>query len=439
MNKFVKVALIGIPLILLLCILLYFLPPVRDAISWRVDEWVLRAKYRLNPPQEVVFVPGAQNEQTSPAPVGLTETPTPTATLISLSTESVANETTVPTEAITPTPGTTPLPAKVSLSGVRYDDQHGRYNYCAPANLSMALSFWGWQGNNNTVGPVLKPNSRDKNVMPYEMVDYVNEETDLNAVERVGGDLDTIKRFLAAGYPVLVEKGTHFRDLTGVVSWMGHYQVITGYDDTRETFTAQDSFTKPDEEVPYDEMIQNWRAFNYTYIIIYPPEKEAEVMDLLGTDADEGTNYQNAALKASNEIYGLSGVDQFFAWYNRGTNLVKLQDYAGASTAYDEAFAVYATLPLDDRPWRMLWYQTGPYFAYYYNERYYDVLSLAGTTLGAMQSDKNLEESYYWRGMAKAALGDTAGAVEDFKMALQYHQGFEPALYQLSLLGVTNP
>jgi len=439
MNKFVKVALIGIPLILLLCILLYFIPPVRNAISWRVDEWVLRAKYRLNPPQEVIFVPGAEGDQPSPAPIGLAETPTPTATLISLSTEGIANENTAPTEAITPTPSTTPLPEKVSLNGVRYDDQHGRYNYCAPANLSMALSFWGWQGNKDTVGPVLKPNSRDKNVMPYEMVDYVNEETDLSAVERVGGDLDTIKRFLAAGYPVLVEKGTHFRDLTGVVSWMGHYQVITGYDDAREVFTAQDSFTKPDEEVPYDEMIHNWRAFNYTYIIVYPPEKEAEVMNLLGTDADEGSNYQNAALKASNEIYGLSGVDQFFAWYNRGTNLVKLQDYAGASAAYDEAFAVYATLPVEDRPWRMLWYQTGPYFAYYYNERYYDVLSLAGTTLGAMQSDKNLEESYYWRGMAKAALGDTAGAIEDFKLALQYHKDFGPALYQLSLLGVTNP
>ena len=150
-------------------------------------------------------------------------------------------------------------------------------------------------------------------------------------------------------------------------------------------------------------------------------------------------NYENAALKASNEIYGLSGVDQFFAWYNRGTNLVKLQDYAGASAAYDEAFAVYATLPVDDRPWRMLWYQTGPYFAYFYNGRYYDVLALANATLDAMQSDRNLEESYYWRGMAKAALGDKAGAIEDFKLALEYHSGFAPAIYQLSLLGVNTP
>ena len=116
-----------------------------------------------------------------------------------------------------------------------------------------------------------------------------------------------------------------------------------------------------------------------------------------------------------------------------------LQDYGGASQAYDESFALYPTLPEAERPWRMLWYQTGPYFAYFYTGRYYDVLYLADATLEAMQSDRNLEESYYWRGMAKAALGDTNGAIEDYSLALQYHEGFEPALYQLRSLGVDNP
>ncbi len=54
-------------------------------------------------------------------------------------------------------------------------------------------------------------------------------------------------------------------------------------------------------------------------------------MELLGPDADEGTNIQRAAKKASDEIYGLEGIDQYFAWFNRGTNLRLLQDYAGAA------------------------------------------------------------------------------------------------------------
>ena len=437
-KRVLSVAILA-PLACLLCLVVYNLPPVHDRLGWRVDEIVLRIRYTLNPPQKAVFVPQegltatARAELPGPTPTGL-PTHTPTATSEPASTTAPAA--TLPPET-TPTITPTPLPERVELSGVRYQDQHGRYNYCAPANLAMALSFWGWDGNQDTVGPVIKPDQKDRNVMPYEMVDYVETHTDLRAVERVGGDLDTIRRFLAAGYPVLVERGVYLHDLTGVVSWMGHYQVITGYDQAEGYFIAQDSFIQPDHQVLNDELLQNWRAFNYTYLVIYPPENEAEVLALLGVDADETANYQNAALKASNEIYGLSGIDQYFAWYNRGTNLMRLQDYAGASVAYDEAFALYPTIPEAERPWRMLWYQTGPYFAYFYAQRYWDVLYLADGTLNAMQGERNLEESYYWRAMAKAALGDTQGATQDFLTSLEYHEGFEPSIYQLSLLGVT--
>ena len=77
----------------------------------------------------------------------------------------------------------------------------------------------------------------------------------------------------------------------------------------------------------------------------------------------------------------------------------------------------------------------GPYFAYFYSGRYWDVLNLAETTLNTLQSEKNIEETYYWRGMAKAALGDSAGAIADFRSAIEYHPGFAPATYQLQQLG----
>ncbi len=417
----------------------YFLPPVHDRLAWRVDEWVLRIKYTLNPPQAVVFTP--QQEAALPAPAVYTATPSQaqTSPQPSPSQMTVVEQAQTSTPEPAPTIPATPLPAKVALQGVRYDDQHGRYNYCAPANLSMALSYWGWEGNKDVVGPVLKPDAKDKNVMPYEMVDYVQNYTDLDVVSRVGGDLDTLKRFIAAGFPVLAEKGTYLNDLTGVKSWMGHYEVVTGYDDGQGQFIAQDSFTGPNFKVAYDVMEKGWRAFNYTYLVIYDKEKQAEVMQLLGPDADETTNYQRAAERASNEIFALDGIDQYFAWFNRATNLRMLQDYMGAAEAYDKAFLVYPSIPAAERPWRMLWYQTGPYFAYFYSGRYWDVLNLAQTTLDAMQSDKNLEESYYWRGMAKQALGDTAGAIEDYAAAIKYHPGFEAARYQLDQLGVASP
>ena len=83
-----------------------------------------------------------------------------------------------------------------------------------------------------------------------------------------------------------------------------------------------------------------------------------------------------------------------------------------------------------------MWYQTGPYWAYYYSGRYQDVIELAGTTLDAM-SEPVLEESYYWRALSREALGDIQGAVKDLRSALKFHPGFEPALTRLEQLGIT--
>ncbi len=433
MQKKYLIVAITLPVLCLLAVLVYFLPPIHDRLAPRIDEWKLRIAYELNPPEEQVFVPQA-NVDTTALPA--TPTPPATSTPTPAVTATPSGPTYTPEPSLTPTVAGTPLPEKVKLTGVRYEDQHGRWNYCAPATLSMALSFWGFQGNRDTVGPVIKPNSKDKNVMPYEMVDYVVNETGLGATLRSGGDIDTLKRFIAAGFPVLVEKGVYFRDISGIVSWMGHYEVFDGYDDATQVFNGQDAFIGPDQQVPYEEVLKSWTAFNNVYMVIYPPEREAEILAILGEDADETANMQRAAQKASDEIFQTSGIEKFFAWFNRGSSLTQLQDYAGGAAAFDEAFALYPEIPESERPWRMVWYNTMPYFAYFYSGRYYDVLSLAETTLETIQGDKNLEESYYWRGMAKAALGDTSGAAADYRLALEHHPGFEPALYQLSQLGL---
>ena len=233
-------AAIGLVLLSVTAALLYQLPSIREPLNWRFEQLSLRLGYMLHPPEKLVFIP----TQAGLAP--------PQITTVSLDPDPTENVPAVPAAASTPEPGftaapptapatptlsPTPLPAKVALKGVVFQDQHmGRRNYCAPANLAMALSYWGWTGDQFVVGPVLKPEDEDKNVMPYEMADYVESHTDLGVVLRTGGDLDVIRRFLAAGYPLLIEKGVYFNDITGVVSWMGHYQVITGYDDAAAAF-----------------------------------------------------------------------------------------------------------------------------------------------------------------------------------------------------------
>ena len=219
----------GLVLTCLAGIVIYNLPPVHDRLAWRVDNLRTQIRRAINPPEEAVFVPQQQLEAAVQATLlAMTSTaPTQTATITA---------TAPPASTATPQPSPTPtsIPGQVSLSGIRHEYQS--FNNCGPANLAMTLSYWGWQGDQRDTAAVLRPGEYDKNVMPAEMVAFVEENTDLKAVARVGGDLETIKRFIAAGFPVLIEKGYDPEH----DDWMGHYLTLNAYDDTQRLFTAQE-------------------------------------------------------------------------------------------------------------------------------------------------------------------------------------------------------
>ncbi len=429
LNKFLMVFLIIIAVSAFL-LAIYFLPPVHDRLSWRLQ--LLRGEiyYFFNPPDDVVFVPGEQEKMTESAARSETSTqetpPTETPIPSDTPTNYVSPTSTL---TMTPTPTSTPRPILMNLPGVIYEKQE--FNNCGPANLSMALSFWGWEGNQKEAATWLKPNPKDRNVMPYEMVDFVRLQTSFGAILRFGGDLEMIKNFVAAGFPVLIERGLD--EEIPQYGWMGHYTVVTGYDDETRTFIVQDSYIKENYVNSYDKIERHWRAFNYQYIIIYPPEMETTVLEILGPHADETYNLQHAAQKARDEMLILEDRQLFFATFNLGSSLVNLGDYYGAAQAYDQAFEVYADI--FPRPYRIFWYSTGPYFAYYYTRRYQDVIDLADLVLG-LSAEPAIPETWVWRGRARLVLGDVDGAVEDFREALNWHPNWWVAENELHSLGI---
>ena len=435
--KFRPIYLLAIPLIILLGVGVYYIPFVHERLAWRVDNLRVRIQYALNPPEEVVFVPEEAVEAivnatlTAMAPtVTVTPTFTPTAT------NPGPTHTPMPTATSTLTP--TPPPVVVRLEGVKYEDQHNRYNYCGPANLSMALTFWGWEGNRDVVGNAVKTNTDDKNVMPYELQDFVISQG-YGMIIRLGGEIELVQHLVAAGFPVLAEKGYYTYDMTGRYGWLGHYQFVTGYDQGKGVLVVQDTYIEGGEnhEFAYADFTGGWRAFDYLFMVVYPLDREAEVVTLLGDWANEDWAARHALEIAQAEVQSLAGIDQYFAAFNIGTSHVNLREYIDAAYAYDYAFQLYAAMGEDDlRPYRMLWYQTGPYFAYYYSGRYQDVIDLAYVTFDTIGDDV-LEESWHWLGMGKLALGDTDGAIVDFREAVRLHPGFAASLYQLELLGVT--
>jgi tetratricopeptide (TPR) repeat protein len=461
MRKRTPKIIISLAILIVLAVTLYFITPIHAKLAWRVNNLRDRIIYFLHPPQEVTFHPGGQSFPTLTPDISV-----PTATL-------TVTPTIIPTELATPTPTVTatPPPASVILTNITFVDQMNRYNYCGPSNLAMALEYWGWKGQSGTalaprdqIGRAIKPGvddpnlnfvdrgKTDVNVMPYELVDFVNEQTTYKAIFRYGGDINLLKRLIAAGFPVITEKGIYEPLLPDEsIQWGGHYSFTTGYDDSQQQFIWQDSYLpKPNSvgmnsRTSYADYLSYWRSFNYLFIIVYPADREQDLFQVLGSWGDQYWAAQHALDIANQEVgLQLSGNDLFFAMFNRVTSLVNLQnpDYGPAAAAFDEANSFYnnTLVPTGDKriPWRILWYETGPYYAYYFSGRYQDVIDLANKNLERIQRlGESLEESLFWRARAEYALGESESAYADMRQALHFHPGFQPASYMLGLWGVT--
>ncbi len=308
-------------------------------------------------------------------------------------------------------------PSSARLSGLTHIFQS--WNNCGGANLTMTLSYYGWTFDQEVARRWLKPNVEDKNVSPGEMAGFVNQQTelpDLRALWRFGGDIDLIKRAVAAGFPIIIESGFDVDDL----GWMGHYETVVAYDDAQQTFWVYDSYLGlgpggTGTTHSYAEMDSWWRHFNRAYVLIFPLDREAEVRELLGPHVDPAYAAEQALNTARQEAS--TDMTDGWAWFNAGTSAAKLGRYHDAAIYFDEAFR-------QGLPYRLTWYMFGPYEAYYHIGRYQDVLQLADNT---EESTSYVEETNYWRGMALAALGRTDEALAQFNAALSFNPNFQAA------------
>lgn len=327
----------------------------------------------------------------------------------------------IPGDLATPTPvpfdGPAVLPDLVRLQGITYEQQG--WNNQGPTALTMALSYYGWTHDQQTAANWLKPDPEDKNVSPWEMVTFVNDETTgvygeigVKAVYRIGGNIPLLKRLLAAGFPVIAEVSIR----PAGEDWMGHYVLLIGYDERNQQFLTYDSYLGSNQgqarSNPYALFDEAWRDFNRTLIVVYRPADEPVLRDALRDYAGPVYGYQMALDTARVEV-SRDRADAW-AWFNMGTAYDLLGDYDSAATAYDEAFQI-------GLPWRMLWYQFSPYEAYFFTGRYPDVIAHAEETIA---TTTYVEESYYWRAMASLMQGDTETAAQDFAQVVTLNPHF---------------
>jgi tetratricopeptide (TPR) repeat protein len=225
--------------------------------------------------------------------------------------------------------------------------------------------------------------------------------------------MDLVKRLLAAGYPVIIEKGYEPEGY----DWMGHYLLLVGYDDNLQTFYAFDSFlgTNNGQGRPesYATTEYYWSHFNFTFIALYEPSQEANLMQVLGTQADVLSSVEFALENARNAAN--ANPSDKWAWFDMGDAYARLGRYQEAAAAFDQAFQL-------QMPWRTLWYLFTPFETYYQLGRYDDVLRLADNLDSTSQN--YVEEAWYYRGLAYAALGRMDDAITQFERVLRFNENF---------------
>lgn len=374
-----------------------------------------------SPTLAVTPSPVVQSLVTAVVTLPATATNLPTAT-------AIPTELPLPTQAasaalpVSQSSSTVNTPLSALLTGITPVKQG--WNNCGPANITMALSYYGWTQTQDFALSFLKPDREDKNVNPWELVNFVNEQSQIRALYRVGGDMRLIKQLVSNRFPVLIETGYMFEGS----DWLGHYQTVVGYDDTKQVFYVYDSYLGTGENgtgMPktYEDFDTFWENFNRTFIVLYKPEEEGTIRALLGDRADVTKAYEIAAQTAQQEAS--ENPQNAFAWFNLGSSLTKLGKFQQAAAAFDKARQV-------GLHWRMTLYQFGPFEAYFNVGRYEEIMSLTNANL--LNGGQYVEETYYWQGKVYAAQNDATKAATAFRQALARNPRYTAAQDALNAL-----
>lgn len=305
-----------------------------------------------------------------------------------------------------PTPTLLPLPSQKTLSGGTQVFQ--TFNNCGPAALSMALSHLGIRRSQYELGQQLRPyqhpqgNNDDKSVTLKELAQK-GSELGLVAYHRPAGSVEMLQRIIALDLPVITR--TWLKEGEDI----GHYRVVTGYNELNQQLLQDDSLQGADLWYGYDAFESLWEAFNYEFLVFAPPDQALAVSEALGELADEQRAWEIAL--ARSQTAAQKNPTNAYVAFNQVVALVHLEKYAEAITLFE---AIEPKLPD-----RMLWYQIEPLVAYYRLGQTDQLVRRADLILN--NQNRAYSELYYLKGKVSEAGGDSTGAATHFAQASRYN------------------
>lgn len=363
--------------------------------------------------------------QPSPAP---TNTPAPAPTIAEIPTATSEPASTVepeptqepdpvdePEEEPAPAPEPLELPDAAFLGNMTH--MYQTFNNCSAASVCMLLSHYDMVFDQETLRPVMRPNDGTRHGKYEYMVQFFNEQG-FEAPLMHGGDVDTIRAFIAHDIPVIVQQW-----LDPDPDPIGHYSVVRGYDHSAGIFRLNDSMHGEDYRISYDQFTEKWRAFSYRYIPVYPPGQQEIVDRILGDETDRTVNRERTLDELRAELEHRPEDPQLI--YAIGTNLHDLGRHQEAIEAYERAAAI-------GLPPKMLWYVYWPAASYNEVGRHEDAIRVAEAQITSAQT---FGEMRYERARALEALGQTDLAIPEYQQALRDDPKLQRAEEALIRLG----
>ena len=286
------------------------------------------------------------------------------------------------------------------------------FNNCGPASLSMALSYFNIIVSQTDLGNELRPyqNSQgdndDKSVTLEELGRKASEYGFIT-YHRPAGNPQLIKQFIAYDMPIIT------RTWTKPDEDIGHYRVIKGYDDHLSEFIQDDSLQGKNLHFSYEYFDSLWKAFNYEYLVLVPPDKNLIAQTILGQDTDDQFSWNKAAeisltqlSRNPNDIYARFNL--VVAYYHTGQ--------------YQKSVAEFEKIEAN-LPFRTLWYQIEPILAYYKLGDFTRVFEITNKILN--NHNRAFSELYILRGRIYQSQNNFELAEQEFENAKLYNRNLD--------------
>jgi hypothetical protein len=205
------------------------------------------------------------------------------------------------------------------------------FNNCGPAAVVMALSTLGVNASQEEARLALRGEDIRRGMPANNVNPWVASRFGLRAVVRTNGTSESVKRFVANGFPVVVTQWLEDP------SRIAHYRVVRGYDDARGAFLVNDSMRGANVALGYAWFDANWQPFLYRYLVLYRPEDEPKVRALVGEDWDamrmRERMYERARAEAASQ-------QTAYAWLAYGEAAYQFGLFEEAVAAFERGFAL---------------------------------------------------------------------------------------------------